>query len=212
MDVYGNQTPPFTEEMLPKPEDPYGIAKHAIELDLANADQQFGLKYAIVRPHNIIGIYQNIWDKYRNVVGIWIRRILGGEPILIYGDGEQTRAFSDVKYYMKPFEQLMTECDNETLNMGSDNEYTLNHVASIIKQVAEKFNYDVQIEYREARHEVKNAFCDHTKAKTLLDFKDNTDLYGLIEVMFEWAIKQPKQEVKQFEYEIEKNMYSYWKK
>ena len=98
MDVYGAQEPPFTEDMTPLPLDPYGIAKYAIELDLQNAYNQFGLDYTIVRPHNIIGPHQNIWDRYRNVAGIWIRQAMAGDSLTIYGDGQQRRAFSDVKF------------------------------------------------------------------------------------------------------------------
>lgn len=211
MDVYGNQNPPFTENMIPYPEDPYGIAKYAVELDLKNAYEQFGLKYSVVRPHNIIGIYQNIWDRYRNVIGIWIRRILDGEPILIYGDGEQRRAFSDVKYYMKPFKQLMTQCDNDIINIGADNDVSIIEIAEILRKIVNKYNYSINIIYREPRHEVKIAYCNHDKAKKILNFKDNTNLYQLIDEMFVWAKNQPKQKIKKIDYEIEKNIYSYWK-
>ena len=100
MAVYGAQEPPFTEDKQPQPIDPYGMAKYAVECDLKMAEKQFGLRYNIVRPHNVLGIYQNIWDRYRNVIGIFIRKTLNGQPILVYGDGEQTRAFSDIRYYI----------------------------------------------------------------------------------------------------------------
>ena len=87
MAVYGNQKTPYLETMNPQPIDPYGVAKYAIEQDIKIASSQHGLRYTITRPHNVIGIYQNIWDKYRNVVGIFIRKVLDGEPILVYGDG-----------------------------------------------------------------------------------------------------------------------------
>ena len=102
MAVYGGQETPFTEDKQPQPIDPYGMAKYAVECDLKMAETQFGLRYNIVRPHNVLGTYQNIWDRYRNVIGIFIRKTLNGIPILVYGDGEQTRAFSDIRYYMRP--------------------------------------------------------------------------------------------------------------
>ena len=108
MAVYGTGRPPFTEDQLPSPEDPYGIAKYAVEMDLKLAKEHFDLDYSIVRPHNVVGVYQNIWDRYRNVIGIWIRQCMRSEPITIFGDGTQVRAFSDIKFYMKPFERLMT--------------------------------------------------------------------------------------------------------
>jgi len=212
MDVYGDQDPPFTEKMTPFPEDPYGIAKYAIELDLKSAGHQFGLRYNIVRPHNVAGIYQNIWDRYRNVIGIWIRKAIAGEPITVYGDGEQIRSFSDIKFYMKPFESLMENYDNETFNIGADHHCTINTLADIFEEVVQKLGYGVSRDYLEKRQEVQVAYCDHTKAKELLGFEDNTDLGSLINEMFLWALEQPERPVKFMKYELEKGMYSYWKK
>jgi len=211
MAVYGDQEPPFTEDKKPQPVDPYGVAKYAVEVDLELARQQFGLRYNIVRPHNVLGVYQNIWDKYRNVIGIFIRKTLNGQPILIYGDGEQTRAFSDIKYYMEPFDQLLTDYDGETFNIGADKYFTLNEVAETVQSIGKKYGYDVPIEHGEPRHEVKHAYCDHTKAKDMLKFEDNTNLTELIESMFVWAMKQPNRKVKQMPYEVTKDIYDYWK-
>ena len=211
MAVYGEQEPPFIEDKRPQPIDPYGIAKYAVECDLKLAHEQFGLRYNIVRPHNVLGIYQNIWDKYRNVIGIFIRKTLNGQPILVYGDGEQTRAFSDIKYYMEPFDKLLTDYDGETFNIGADKHFSLNEVAEAVQKIGRKYGYEVPIEHGEPRHEVKHAYCDHTKAKTMLDFKDETNLEELIDSMFVWAIKQPNRKVKNMDYEITKDIYDYWK-
>lgn len=211
MAVYGNQKPPFVESLRPSPIDPYGIAKYAVELDIKQAHDQFGMSYSIIRPHNVLGIYQNIWDKYRNVIGIFIRKTLEKEPILVYGDGLQTRAFSDIKYYMEPFESVITNFDNETFNIGADKYYTIKQVAETVRDIGKKYGYDTTIIHEEPRHEVKHAFCDHEKAKILLNFKDNTDLGELIDSMFNWSMNQPKRLVKRMDYEITKNLYSYWK-
>ena len=211
MAVYGEQEPPFTEDKKPQPIDPYGIAKFAVETDLRLASKQFGLRYNIVRPHNVLGVYQNIWDKYRNVIGIFIRKTLNGIPVLVYGDGEQTRAFSDIKYYMEPFDKLIDNYDGEIFNIGADKYFSLNEVAETVQRVGRKYGYDVPIEHGEGRHEVKHAYCDHTKAKTMLDFKDDTRLEELIETMFVWAMKQPNRKVKMRDYEVSKNIYDYWK-
>jgi UDP-glucose 4-epimerase len=211
MAVYGEQEPPFTEDKRPQPIDPYGVAKYAVECDLKLAHEQFGLKYNIVRPHNVLGIYQNIWDRYRNVIGIFIRKTLNNQPILVYGDGEQTRAFSDIKYYMEPFDKLLTDYDNEIFNVGADKYFTLNEVAETVQKIGKKYGYEVPIEHGEPRHEVKHAYCDHTKAKSMLEFKDETNLEELIESMFVWAMKQPNRKVKKMDYEVTKDIYDYWK-
>ena len=211
MAVYGGQQTPFTEDKQPQPIDPYGVAKYAVECDLKMAETQFGLRYNIVRPHNVLGKYQNIWDRYRNVIGIFIRKTLNGEPILVYGDGEQTRAFSDIQYYMEPFDILLTEHDGEIFNIGADKFFSLNQVAETVQAIGKKYGYEVPIEHGPPRHEVKHAYCDHTKAKNFLKFQDNTKLEELIEDVFVWAMKQPKRKVKDMEYEVTDGIYEYWR-
>lgn len=211
MAVYGGGNPPFTENLRPDPVDPYGIAKYAIEMDIKQASSQFGLRYNIVRPHNVLGIYQNIWDRYRNVIGIFIRRSLNGLPLLVYGDGEQVRAFSDIKFYMSPFFQLIDGHDGETYNIGADKYYTIKEVALKTQAIAKEFGFDTQIENKEKRHEVKCAYCDHEKAKKDLGFQDETDLDSLIREMFLWGKSLKQKEIKNMNYEIEKGLYSYWK-
>jgi UDP-glucose 4-epimerase len=211
MAVYGNQPTPFNEGMWPRPIDPYGVAKYAVEMDIAIAGEQHGLRYNIVRPHNVVGIYQNIWDKYRNVVGIFIRRALDNEPLLIYGDGTQTRAFSDIKYYMSPFEALIDWNDGETYNIGADQEFTICHLANTVCQVARTHGINPKLKHVEPRHEVQHAWCDHSKAKDELGFKDDTDLESLVSEMFKWALTQPKRPQKKMPYEVEKGIYDYWK-
>ena len=212
MAVYGRENPPpFVETMQPHPLDPYGVAKYAVEMDLKLAHEQFGLHYTIIRPHNIVGCYQNIWDRYRNVIGIWIRKSINREPLCIYGDGLQTRAFSDVQYYFKPFEKVMFEGDGEIFNLGADQERTLLSAAQLVQKCAKNFGFNPDIIHLEPRHEAKFAFCNHDKAKKMLEFKDNTDLEVTINKMFEWALTQPNREVKTIEYELTKNIYSFWK-
>jgi len=214
MAVYGDQEAPFTEDMTPKPIDPYGVAKYAVEQDIKIAADQHGITYTIVRPHNIIGIYQNIWDKYRNVVGIFIKKVLDGEPMLIYGDGCQTRAFSDVKHFMRPFAKMIDTGgidSDHTINLGADKTYTINELADTVQRVARKNGYKAEKQHVEGRHEVKHAHCDHSKAKTFFNFRDETDLEELVDEMFKWAMTQPKREQKTMNYEITKGIYDYWK-
>lgn len=212
MAVYGVGHPPFTEDQLPTPEDPYGIAKYAVEMDLKLAHEMFGLKYSIVRPHNVVGIYQNIWDRYRNVIGIWIRKALIGEPLTIFGDGTQKRAFSDIKFYMDPFEKLMSSFDGETFNIGADKDFTINEACDLVIDVAAELGIKATKVHLEKRNEVHTAYCDHAKAHKLLSFKDDTNLRDTIKQMFVWAQQQPNRQIKNMDYEIEKNMYSFWKK
>lgn len=212
MAVYGNKNvPPFTEDMQQSPLDPYGVAKYAVEMDLKLANEQFGLDYTIIRPHNVVGVYQNIWDRYRNVIGIWIRKSMRGEPLTIFGDGLQKRAFSDMTYYNEPFEKVMTQYGGEIFNIGADKERTLLETAHLVQKCAKNFGFNPDIVHLEPRHEAKYAFSNHDKAKKLLGFKDNTDLELTINKMFEWALTQPNHEIRNMTYETSKNIYSFWK-
>src|SRR5271166_2604250 len=94
--VYGAVTPPMREDQRPCPEDPYGVAKLAVELDLAAARHIFMLPHVIFRPHNVYGEFQNLGDPYRNVIGIFMNQIMQGRPMTVFGDGTQRRAFSYV--------------------------------------------------------------------------------------------------------------------
>ncbi|MFN3876362.1 MAG: NAD-dependent epimerase/dehydratase family protein, partial [Flavobacteriales bacterium] len=94
--VYGALKPPMREDMAPMPEDPYGVAKLAVEQDLHAARGMFGLDYVVFRPHNVYGEFQNLGDRYRNVVGIFMNQLMQGRPLTIFGDGEQQRAFTYV--------------------------------------------------------------------------------------------------------------------
>ena len=160
----------------------------------------------------MFGVYQNIWDKYRNVIGIWIRQTLSGQPLTIYGEGKQIRSFSDVDFYMQPFEKLLGMCDGETFNIGADSYVSIAEAASRFQSVAKQNGFDTAIMHLEPRDEVIFAYCDHTKAKQMLDFKDDTHFENLVDKMIKWSLKQPVRSVKVMDYEIEKKMYSFWKK
>ena len=91
---YGDQQTPFTEDMKPKPVDPYGISKVAAEDVLKNLCELNDVEWVIAVPHNIIGPKQIYTDPYRNVVSIFLNRMLQGKSPIVYGDGEQKRCFS----------------------------------------------------------------------------------------------------------------------
>jgi UDP-glucose 4-epimerase len=198
--------------MTPKPIDPYGIAKYAVEMDIQCASEQHGLRHNIIRPHNVLGIYQNIWDRYRNVIGIFIRKTLNNEPMIIYGDGSQVRAFSDIQYYLKPFAELMSDTYNgEIFNIGADKYWSILDVAKMVEKIGLQEGYQSEIVFAEPRHEVKEAYCSHAKAKLLLDFNDETNLENLVREMFNWAKDQKSRETRHMDYEITKGIYEYWK-
>lgn len=200
----------FNEEDTPCPIDPYGVSKYACELNIKSASEQFGIDWCIIRPHNVYGIKQNIWDKYRNVIGIWMYQALNNKPMLIYGDGEQTRAFSCIDDCLKSFwyAAIKEEASKEIINLGGIYAYTINEANNIFMEIS---GYEY-VEHKEERHEVKHAVPSFDKSIQLLDYSQNTSLRDGISEMWEWAKKQPmREQYKWSNYEIEKGLYSYWK-
>lgn len=186
--VYGAGQLPMREDMIPQPEDPYGVAKFAVEQDLKCAHEMFGLNYIVFRPHNVYGEYQNLGDKYRNVIGIFMNQLMQNKPLTVFGDGKQTRAFSyigDVAPYIANSINL-PKAYNEVFNIGADQDYSITELA---KTVMEAMGLTGDLNYLPARNEVMHAYADHSKAKTVFNIDDNefTDLDTGIRKMAEWG-------------------------
>lgn len=213
MAVYGeglDNKRPFSEEHTPSPIDPYGIAKMACEMDIQIAGVQHGLDWCIIRPHNVYGEKQNIWDKYRNVLGIWMWQYLNNQPMTIFGDGKQKRSFSYIGDAMEPLYKagLKEEASKEIINLGGSKFHTINEANKILLDVIGQG----EIIYKEPRHEVKDAYPTWEKSVRILGFQDNTDLKEGLSKMWVWAKNQPKRERKSWEsYEVEKGIYDFWK-
>lgn len=210
MAVYGVGNPPFNEDDLLKPIDPYGIAKFACEMDIQIAGEQHNLDWCIIRPHNVYGPKQNIWDKYRNVLGIWMYQIINNQPMTIFGDGNQTRAFSYIDDILEPLwiSAVSEKTSKQIINLGGTKEYTINEANKIIQNVTGNNN----VIYLESRHEVKNAHPTWLKSVELLNYKDTYTLESGLFKMWEWSKSQPlRTQYKWDEYEINKGIYSFWK-
>lgn len=211
MAVYGIGTPPFSEAHQPSPVDPYGVAKYACEMDIQIAGEQHGLDWCIVRPHNVYGQHQNIWDKYRNVLGIWMYQKLNNEAFTVIGQGHQKRAFTFIDDCLEPLWQsaISEKASKQIINLGSSIETRVIDAAYQLQEIVG----GATIEHLEERHEVINAYSTHEKAKSILGYKDITPLNVGLSIMWEWAKQQPKRTRKEWDqYELEKGMYGFWKK
>jgi UDP-glucose 4-epimerase len=209
--VYGTGQVPLKETTIPVPEDPYGIAKLAIEQDLKSAHEMFGLDFVIFRPHNVYGRFQNIADKYRNVVGIFMNQLMQGKELSIFGDGTQTRAFShvsDIAPYIAKSAQ-MKEVYGETFNIGADKEYTVNELA---ETVMKSMGLSQDIIHHEARNEVMHAYADHSKVRSAFNIKDEfMSLEDGLNEMADWAKNVGALESSVFgNIEIEENLPPSW--
>ena len=209
--VYGTAQTPMLEDMVPEPEDPYGIAKYAVELDLKAAKTLFGLDSIVFRPHNVYGERQNTADRYRNVIGIFMNQIMQARPCTIFGDGEQTRAFTHIDDIAPVIARSVDvpEAYNEVFNIGADKPYSLNELARVVQK---HMRQQTGIEHLPARREVRHAVSDHSKAQRMLGYSPSIELDEGIRRMSEWVASVGPRASKDFgDIEIERNLPPSWR-
>lgn len=207
--VMANGIPPYQENEPFRPADPYGIAKAAVEQDLHCALEMFGLNYIVFRPFNVYGPGQNIGDKYRNVIGIFMNQIMKGEPLTVFGDGTQRRAFSYIDDVAKPIAKsvLKEEAYNSVFYIGGSIHCSINQLIDVI---ANEFGVAPKIMHLQERHEAKNAWALTERATQLFGPAETTLIQG-IHQMAEWARKVGPRKTPEFaEIEIRKNLPEGW--
>ena len=210
--VYGTSAVlPMTEETRPHPEDPYGIAKLAVEQELAVSHRMFGLDYVVFRPHNVYGERQNIGDRYRNVVGIFMNQLLQGQPMSVFGDGAQTRAFS----YIGDLAPILADAletpsaYNQVFNVGADEPYT---VLQLAEAVAAAMGVPAQVQHLPSRDEVKDAYSSHEKTNRIFGVRAHTPLDEGLRRMARWVRDNGAKAGKRFEgIEVDKNLPAVWR-
>lgn len=184
---YGTNRVPFTEDMVPKPQDPYGIGKYAAELMLQNLAETHGMEWVIAVPHNIVGPRQKYDDPYRNVASIFINMMLQGRQPYIYGDGSQMRCFSYVSDDIDPLKEmaLSDACKSEIINIGPDDEFVT--IKELAEMIARLIQFDLDINYTRGRpQEVELANCSAEKARRLLGFEPKVKLEDGMAQMIDW--------------------------
>ena len=182
---YGHQGTPFTEDMKPKPVDPYGVSKVAGEQMLQILCDTHGVDWTIAVPHNIIGSLQKYDDPFRNVVSIFLNRMMQGNPPIIYGDGLQTRCFSYVDDCVYCLIRMIHAGSKEVINIGPDEEFTT--VKELAEICANITGYNGTFTYVPDRpQEVKHAVCSSDKARKILKYKTTTKLKKAVEETYKY--------------------------
>lgn len=196
MAVYGNQKPPFSENMKRMPVDIYGINKTAMEQTTELLSDVHDFRYTIIRPHNVFGEKQSLRDPYRNVISIFMNRIMRKEPLYIYGDGRQERAFSYIEDSLPCYIKCMeNKADSHIINIGGIEPITINKLSELVCRAMHISPSLYPIDYLADRYnEVKYAYCTWTRSRDLLGYKENIGLKDGIEKMAEWALKKGPQE------------------
>ena len=184
---YGTNEVPFTEDMVPRPQDPYGIGKYTAELMLQNLADTHGMEWVIAVPHNIFGPRQKYDDPYRNVASIFINLMLQGRQPIVYGNGNQKRCFSYVSDDIDPLKQMAfnENCVSQVINIGPDDEFvTINELAEMIARLIQ---FDLQISHTRGRpQEVELANCSADKARRLLGYQPRVRLEEGMAKMIDW--------------------------
>lgn len=185
---YGEQsTVPFTESMLPKPQDPYGIAKYAFERVLESIADIHGINYTIIVPHNVIGPNQVYTDPFRNVAAIMINRMLQGKQPIIYGDGMQSRCFSDIRDVVSPTLKIV-ESNNlhkEVINIGPDSGYIT--ILTLAEKIASLIGFNLDPVFLSERpKEVKYANCSANKARALIGYNPMISIDETLLSLINW--------------------------
>ncbi len=208
--VYGAGQTPMRESLRPEPEDPYGIAKYAVEMDLQAARHMFGIDSIVFRPHNVYGERQHIGDRYRNVIGIFMNQLMRGEPMSIFGDGTQTRAFS----YIGDVAPLIADAIgvpaafNQTFNVGADESTTVNELAAL---VAKAMGKEPRIKHLDARKEVLHAVADHSRVEEVFGYRAGWTLDRGLKQMAEWALGVgPREPSRRADIEVSRNLPRSW--
>ncbi len=191
MAAYGEQETPFDEQMPRQPVDVYGVNKKAMEeiTEILADVHEFG--YTIIRPHNVFGERQSLRDPFRNVVAIFMNRIMRGEPLYVYGDGEQKRAFSYIGDSLPAFLracELRPELDHQIINIGGMHAVTVNELLRLVLHEFKAANEVVHLPDRP--REVKNAYCSWQKSVDLLDYTETFGLEEGVRRMAVWAKEQ----------------------
>ena len=208
--VYGANQLPMREDMVPRPEDPYGIAKLAVEQELRATHEMFGLPHVIFRPHNVYGERQNIGDRYRNVIGIFMNQIMQGQPLTIFGDGKQPRAFTYVADVAPVIDQAPAtkEAHGRIFNIGADMPCAVGRLAEL---VAEAMGARAEIRYLPARNEVVHAYSSHDSVRAVFDCPPDTPLDEGLRRMAAWAKQVGARQSKPFSsIEIRRGLPSGW--
>jgi UDP-glucose 4-epimerase len=201
---------PMTEETHARPEDSYGIAKLAVEQELKICKEMFDLDYVIFRPHNVYGEKQNIGDKYRNVVGIFMNQILQDKPMTIFGDGTQMRAFSYIGDIVPVMADTIDKpaAYNQVFNVGADQPYSVNDLAETI---ARAMHVEPNIVHVPARNEVQYAYSSHEKVQRVFGQRKLHELDEGLNCMAEWVRKYGARTSSKFkDIEITKNFPKAW--
>ena len=183
--VYGDPASLPVKESSPlRPLSPYAASKIAAEAYCASFNRADGLSTVCLRYFNVFGLRQGP-DGYASVIPAFIRSLLSGRPMTIFGDGTQTRDFVHVDDVVEANTLALTAdmAVGEAINIGSGKSVSITELANMLREISDaKSPAPVHVAARKG--DVKHSVADITNARRLLGYAPRTDLRSNLESLF----------------------------
>ena len=180
-------TMPIAEDHPQQPDSPYGVSKLGGEKQVLCFGELYNMVVVCLRYFNVFGVHQR-FDAYGNVIPIFANCIASHQPITIYGDGEQTRDFVNVRdVAMANFLSATVPTRSGVYNVGSGENITINSLAKMMGEVSGE---NVVIHYEPRRPaDVLHCRADISKAHRELGFSPNANILDGLREYYPWFIK-----------------------
>jgi nucleoside-diphosphate-sugar epimerase len=181
-------TMPIAEDHPQNPDSPYGVSKLAAEKYMLTFAKLYNMTVICLRYFNVYGVHQR-YDAYGNVIPIFANQLVMSKPITIYGTGEQTRDFVNVKDVAKANFLAATQAQQtDVYNLGSGSNVTIKTLADYCQKASGINAVDV-VYAPPRRGEVLHCLADISKAKSDLGFEPNPDILSGLQEYFDWFKK-----------------------
>ncbi|HEY3530990.1 MAG TPA: NAD-dependent epimerase/dehydratase family protein [Nocardioides sp.] len=179
--ILGDVEPPVHEEMAPRPTSPYGASKLMLEGYLSAYSSSFGVSACALRFSNIYG--PRSFHK-GSVVAHFFKQIIAGDPLVVYGDGSQTRDYLYVGDLVEAIRMAMESDVQGPYQLGSGHPTTLNQLIEVMRTVTGR---DFEVEYRDFRPgEVRDTWCQVEKARAAFGYDPSTGLEEGLRATWTW--------------------------
>jgi nucleoside-diphosphate-sugar epimerase len=185
--VYGKtETLPHHEDLTPQPISPYGVSKLSAENYVKVYYEVYGLQTVCLRYFNVYGPRQT-HGPYSGVITIFINRLLGNQPPIIYGDGKQTRDFINIQDVVNTNMLGLTRKSavGEVFNIATGVTTTVNRVASILQKIIGKTR--LKPLYTDPRMgDIRHSYADISKARKVLGYNPKVSLENGLAKLVKW--------------------------
>ncbi len=183
--ILGEATPPIHEDMVAKPLAPYGASKLSAEAYCSGFHGAFGLQTVSLRFSNVYG---PLSFHKGSVVAHFFKQILNGDPLTVYGDGNQTRDYLFAGDLVKGVHNVIESDSTGVYQLGSGKGVTLNDLITEIRDVVgPDYSFDVnKADWRDG--EVRQSWCDISKARREFNFEPATPLWEGLHQTWQWFL------------------------